>query len=186
MAIKTQSAKAKGRLLQKYVASMLVSVANRAGIGLTDRDCRSTSMGKGGPDIEMSQQAFDLFGFDVECKNEKDPGNICLRYLKFRERHDAPLLGVFKRTVRGGRSSQPVFVIGEDFPLLSMEASDVADQAVDMPEGFDQITVVEVVSILYPQTPVRWKKGDNSLYLFSADGMVKELDRLVCVRLNSW
>jgi hypothetical protein len=39
--------------------------------GLTDRDVRSTSMGDTGSDIKLSEKAFNLFPYDVECKNQE-------------------------------------------------------------------------------------------------------------------
>lgn len=36
---------------------------------LTERDVKSTSMGASGADVQLSQAAFELFPFRVECKS---------------------------------------------------------------------------------------------------------------------
>lgn len=62
--MKPQSAKAKGRNLQKMVRDMIL----KAFTSLTDRDVRSTSMGAGGADVTLSQKAFEVFPYSIECK----------------------------------------------------------------------------------------------------------------------
>ncbi len=64
--MKTQSAKAKGRELQKYVAKYIRDV-----FCLTDNDVTSRPMGSAGRDIMMSEIAFDAFPVSIECKNTK-------------------------------------------------------------------------------------------------------------------
>lgn len=63
--MKPQSAKAKGRNLQKVVRDAILNCFNQ----LTDRDVRSTSMGASGVDVLLSAKAVDLFPYSVECKN---------------------------------------------------------------------------------------------------------------------
>ena len=63
--MKPQSAKAKGRNLQKWVRDMLLE----AFPSLEPDDVRSTSMGAGGEDVQLSPAARKLFKFSVECKN---------------------------------------------------------------------------------------------------------------------
>ena len=63
--MKSQSAKAKGRGLQKLVVSKLLEKFPR----LTGKDVRSTSMGAGGVDVQLSSAAFRKFPFAVECKS---------------------------------------------------------------------------------------------------------------------
>ena len=63
--MKPQSAKSKGRLLQKFVAAEIVD----SFAALEAADCRSTSMGCSGEDVQRSPLAMRLFPFSVECKN---------------------------------------------------------------------------------------------------------------------
>ncbi len=66
--MKTSSAKAKGRSLQKLVASELLAVGSQ--FGLVADDIKSTSMGVTGVDIQFSPAARRVFGnLAVECKN---------------------------------------------------------------------------------------------------------------------
>lgn len=60
-----QSAKAKGRNLQKLVAKKLLDSFEQ----FTAQDVRSTSMGCQGADVQLSQAALDLLGLQIECKN---------------------------------------------------------------------------------------------------------------------
>lgn len=63
--ISTQSAKAKGRRLQQAVRDNILS----AFPSLEPDDVRSTSMGAGGEDVQLSPAARKLFPYSVECKN---------------------------------------------------------------------------------------------------------------------
>lgn len=63
--IKTQSAKAKGRRLQQTVRDSILSAFPT----LESDDVRSTSMGAGGEDVQLSPAARKLFPYTVECKN---------------------------------------------------------------------------------------------------------------------
>ena len=63
--MKPQSAKAKGRNLQKWVRDLLLENFPT----LEPDDVRSTSMGCGGEDLQLSPAARRLFGYSVECKN---------------------------------------------------------------------------------------------------------------------
>lgn len=62
-----QSAKAKGRRLQKYVVAKILE----AFPSLTARDCSSRSMGAQGTDVILSEQAHILFPFAIECKAQE-------------------------------------------------------------------------------------------------------------------
>ena len=63
-----QSAKAKGRALQKLVRELILN-ANK---DLLPDDVRSTSMGAGGEDLLMSPKAREtLLNIQVECKNQE-------------------------------------------------------------------------------------------------------------------
>ena len=63
--IKPQSAKAKGRNLQKLVRDKVLNAFKN----LTSRDVQSTSMGASGVDVKLSEAAFRLFPYAVECKS---------------------------------------------------------------------------------------------------------------------
>jgi len=63
--VKPQSAKAKGRNLQKWVRDLLLESFSQ----LEPDDVRSTSMGCGGEDVQLSPAARKLFPFSVECKS---------------------------------------------------------------------------------------------------------------------
>lgn len=65
--MKPQSAKQKGRNLQKWVVQAILSATQ----GLTSRDVVSTSMGAGGADVKLSEAAFKQFPYSIECKNRK-------------------------------------------------------------------------------------------------------------------
>lgn len=67
MAIKTSSAKAKGRKHQQWVRDKIYETFPV----LEDGDVRSTSMGAGGEDIQLSPAARRLFPYSVECKAYK-------------------------------------------------------------------------------------------------------------------
>lgn len=62
--MKTSSAKAKGRQLQKFVRDKILTL-----FSLPEEDVVSTSMGNSGIDIQLSNRARELFPFAVECKN---------------------------------------------------------------------------------------------------------------------
>ena len=62
--MKTQSAKAKGRNLQKWVRDQLIEQ-----LEIHPEDIESRSMGAGGEDLIMARAARSKFPFSVECKN---------------------------------------------------------------------------------------------------------------------
>jgi len=62
--MKTQSAKAKGRNLQKWVVNKLIEEFD-----IHPEDIKSCSMGAGGEDVVMARAAREKFPFSVECKN---------------------------------------------------------------------------------------------------------------------
>ncbi len=65
MALTPQSAKAKGRRFQQWCRDKILSTYPK----LEPDDCRSTSMGANGEDIQMSPACRKLFPYSVECKN---------------------------------------------------------------------------------------------------------------------
>jgi hypothetical protein len=64
--MKTSSAKAKGRNLQKYVVSHILATFP----ALTPDDVLSRSMGCGGEDIMLSAAARKKLPISIECKNK--------------------------------------------------------------------------------------------------------------------
>tara|TARA_B100001964_G_C14053665_1_gene518183 strand:+ start:431 stop:766 length:336 start_codon:yes stop_codon:yes gene_type:complete len=62
--MKTQSAKSKGRLLQKWVRTMLIEI-----LDVHPEDLESRSMGAGGEDLIMARAARKKFPHSIECKN---------------------------------------------------------------------------------------------------------------------
>ena len=60
----TSSAKDKGRNLQKYVATVLQELLN-----LHPDDCKSTSMGAQGCDVQLSVAAQEKLPVAIECKS---------------------------------------------------------------------------------------------------------------------
>ena len=62
--MKAQSAKAKGRKLQQVVRDGVL----KRFPSLEPDDVRSTSMGAGGEDVQLSPVARRLFPYQVECK----------------------------------------------------------------------------------------------------------------------
>lgn len=63
--IKTSSAKQKGRKLQQDVRDKILDAFPR----LEPDDVKSTSMGAGGEDIQLSPAARRWFPYSVECKS---------------------------------------------------------------------------------------------------------------------
>lgn len=67
MSIKTSSAKAKGRKLQQHVMRILLSLSP----SLEPDDVKSTGMGQGGEDVQLSPAARKLWKVSLECKARK-------------------------------------------------------------------------------------------------------------------
>ena len=65
--LKPQSAKAKGRKLQQWVRDQILQRFPT----LTIDDVRSTSMGAGGEDVQLSPKARSFVSYTIECKNRK-------------------------------------------------------------------------------------------------------------------
>ena len=63
--MKTASAKAKGRKLQQWVRDLLL----KKHPSLEEDDVRSTAMGQGGEDIQLSPTARKLIPLSIECKS---------------------------------------------------------------------------------------------------------------------
>ena len=68
MGITTASGKAKGRKHQQWVRDQILALYPTA---LLPDDVKSTSMGAGGEDVQLSPAARRLFPYSVECKAHK-------------------------------------------------------------------------------------------------------------------
>ncbi len=65
--MKPASAKAKGRKFQQHIRDLLIKH-----LGFDELDCKSTSMGAGGTDIQLSRAALEKFPYpSIECKNQE-------------------------------------------------------------------------------------------------------------------
>ena len=64
--MKPQSAKAKGRNLQKWVREKLIEA-----LDIHPEDLESRSMGAGGEDLIMARAAREKFPYSIECKNQE-------------------------------------------------------------------------------------------------------------------
>ena len=64
--MKPQSAKAKGRNLQKWTRERLIEE-----LDIHPQDIKSTSMGAGGEDVIMARAAREKFPYSIECKNQE-------------------------------------------------------------------------------------------------------------------
>jgi len=104
--LKTASAKNKGRLLQQWVRDQILSRFP----SLTIDDVRSTSMGAGGEDIQLSKAARDLFPYTVECKS-----NARIAVYKFYEQAQAHGKGEPIVVIKQNRSKPLVIVDAELF-----------------------------------------------------------------------
>lgn len=62
--MKPQSAKAKGRVLQKWMRDKLIEM-----LDVHPEDIESRSMGAGGEDLIMARAARKKFPMSIECKN---------------------------------------------------------------------------------------------------------------------
>lgn len=67
--ITVQSAKSKGRNLQKLVAKKISELLNEP-FG-ADEDIASRSMGVSGVDIVLSRRILKIFPYSIECKNQE-------------------------------------------------------------------------------------------------------------------
>ena len=64
--VKPQSAKAKGRNLQKWTRERLIEE-----LDIHPEDIKSTSMGAGGEDVIMARAAREKFPYSIGCKNQE-------------------------------------------------------------------------------------------------------------------
>lgn len=104
----TSSAKSKGRLLQQWTRDKLLYHNPE----LKEDDVRSTSMGAGGEDVQLSPAAREKFPFQIECKN-KAAFAVYKDYEQATEHGDCePLL-----IIKGNRKKPLVVMDAEQFFL---------------------------------------------------------------------
>ena len=113
--MKTQSAKAKGRRLQKEFRNLLIEKLN-----IHPEDIESRSMGASGEDLIMARAAREKFPYSIECKNQ-EALNVWKAYEQATENCKGyePLV-VIKRN----RTKPLVVVDAEHFIKLFMEVND--------------------------------------------------------------
>lgn len=105
--IKPSSAKAKGRRLQQWTRDRILSQF----LCLEEDDCRSTSMGAGGEDIQLSPAARKVLPLSIECKN--------LASMAFYKWYDQATINAPKGTepivVAKANHRKPVVIIDADY-----------------------------------------------------------------------
>lgn len=115
--MKTSSAKAKGRNLQKLVRDELLKTFTE----LTPDDIRSTSMGASGVDVLLSSQAKKKIPYSIECKSRSAIGIYSLfkQAVENTEKGTEPLLVVKQN------NSKPLVVMAlEQFLCLLSKQSE--------------------------------------------------------------
>lgn len=78
--MRPSSAKQKGRLLQQWVRDLILKLNPE----LNPDDVRSTSMGAGGEDVQLSTAARNVVPYQIECKNKKEV-SVCGWYEQAKE-----------------------------------------------------------------------------------------------------
>lgn len=100
--MKTQSAKAKGRKLQKLVVAAILKFFPY----LTERDVQSRAMGSQGTDVVMSEKAFNAFPMNIECKMQET---------------NKKLLDMWEQTKSNSKTGHPLLVISANrSPVLAI------------------------------------------------------------------
>lgn len=116
--MKPQSAKAKGRRFQQWIRDKIIETFPN----LTKRDVRSTGMGQGGSDIQLSEVAHRLFPYDVEAKAREDFKRIYDIYQQAQEHGDSEPI-VFIRS----NSKPPLVIFAADHFFKLIEDNNEQD-----------------------------------------------------------
>lgn len=90
--MKPRSAKSKGRRLQQWVRDLILEINPE----LSRDDVRSTAMGVGGEDVQLSPLARGLVPYQIECKNKREVA-VCAWYEQAREHGNHSPLVVVKQ-----------------------------------------------------------------------------------------
>lgn len=106
--MKIQSAKAKGRKLQQWVRDKIIGMFQH----LTIRDVKSAPMGTNGADIQLSEEAFRVFPFSVECKNQAKMKPVYDAYYQTKKQNAGEPLVIIKMN-----GEKPLAVVDADFFL---------------------------------------------------------------------
>jgi hypothetical protein len=96
MAITTSSAKAKGRKLQQLVRDKIIKLLTPRGV--VEDDVKSTGMGQGGEDVQLSPLARKYLPVSIECK----------KYAKF------AIYGPYEQAEKASGTYEPLLVIQGD------------------------------------------------------------------------
>ena len=101
--MKVQSAKAKGRNLQKWTRERLIEE-----LEIHEEDVESRSMGASGEDLIMARAARKKFPYSIECKNQ-ERGNVWESY---------------KQALENSGDYEPIVVIKKNHhkPLVVIDA----------------------------------------------------------------
>jgi len=105
--VKTASSKAKGRRLQQDVRDKILDAFP---LHLEPDDVKSTSMGAGGEDVQLSPTARRLFPYSVECKSR---ASMPLFAWYLQAKHNAPK-GAEALLVVKQNYSKPLVVVDLD------------------------------------------------------------------------
>ena len=104
--MKTQSAKAKGRKLQKWMRELLIEK-----LDIHPEDIESRSMGAGGEDLIMARAAREKFPMSIECKNQEKV-NVWESYKQAEDNSkDYEPVVVIKRN-----NSKPLVLVDAEYP----------------------------------------------------------------------
>jgi len=113
MAIKPSSAKAKGRKHQQWVRDKIYELFPQ----LEEGDVRSTSMGAGGEDLQLSPAARKLLPLSIECKAFK---SFAIYKVVEQAEANAPKGAEPIAIIKGDRK-RPLAVIDAEFFLKLMK-----------------------------------------------------------------
>lgn len=112
--MKPSSAKSKGRRLSQVVATKILEEFPE----LTEKDVRVTPSGVNGSDVQLSQAAFEKFGFSIECKNLASI-TVYKHYeqaMQHADKEKSTPIVVMKQNHKAKRFSEPLVLISlEDF-----------------------------------------------------------------------
>lgn len=104
--MKTKSAKAKGRNLQKWVRDKLLEIFT----DLTVDDIFSRAMGSNGSDVYFSKHAQEILPIGIECKNLKS-----IAVYKYYEQAKANARGYEPVVVIKQNKDKPLAIVDADY-----------------------------------------------------------------------
>ena len=95
--------KAKGRRLQQQVRDKVLKTYP----SLEPDDCKSTAMGQGGEDVQLSPAARKLFPYSIECKSRKT----------------LSLYDWYDQAKNNSNNSEPLLIVKKDYskPLVVID-----------------------------------------------------------------